>query len=121
MDLKPREGGMRYPLRTSLLCTALICAIGPAGYAAQAPAVSATPAAPAAANTLTVRPVANFVPVTDAMMRAPKPEDWLMYRGNYAGWAYSQLDQINKTNVKNLQLVWSRAMAPGDNEVTPIV
>ena len=55
----------------------------------------------------------NFVPVTDAIMRAPKPEDWLMYRGNYAGWAYSQLDQINKGNVKNLQLVWSRAMAPG--------
>ena len=106
---------MRYPFRTSLLCTALVCAIGPAGYAAQAPAANA------ANTTLTVRAVANFVPVTDAMMRAPKPEDWLMYRGNYAGWAYSQLDQINKGNVKNLQLVWSRAMAPGDNEITPIV
>jgi len=44
-----------------------------------------------------------------------------MYRGNYAGLGYSQLDKINKTNVKNLQLVWSRAMAPGDNEITPIV
>src|SRR5882757_1902580 len=109
---------MRYPFRTSLLCTALICAIGPAGYAAQAPAGAA---APAANTTLTLKPVANFVPVTDAMMRAPKPEDWLMYRGNYAGWAYSPLDKINKTNVKNLQLVWSRAMAPGDNEITPIV
>ncbi|HMI95754.1 MAG TPA: PQQ-binding-like beta-propeller repeat protein [Micropepsaceae bacterium] len=109
---------MRYPFRASLLCTVLVCAAGPAGYAAQAPTA---PAAPAAANTLTLKPVANFVPVTDAMMRAPKPEDWLMYRGNYAGWAYSPLDKINKTNVKNLQLVWSRAMAPGDNEITPIV
>jgi len=106
---------MRYSFRASLLSTVLLCAIGPAGYAAQAPAGNA------AANTLTVKPVANFVPVTDAMIRAPKPEDWLMYRGNYAGWAYSQLDKINKTNVKNLQLVWSRAMAPGDNEITPIV
>jgi alcohol dehydrogenase (cytochrome c) len=68
-----------------------------------------------------VRPVPNFVAVTDAIMRAPKPEDWLMYRGNYAGWAYSPLDKINKTNVKNLQLVWSRAMAPGANEITPII
>src|SRR5437764_9904350 len=105
LGFEPRESGMSYPFRTCLLCTALICAIGPAGYAAQAPA--AAPAANAAANTLTVKPVANFVPVTDAIMRAPKPEDWLMYRGNYAGWAYSQLDQINKGNVKNLQPVWS--------------
>src|SRR5258707_14865789 len=100
---------MRYPVQKFLLSTALLCALGAMAYA-QAP----TPAAPQ-------RTVQNFVPVTDAMMRAPKPEDWLMYRGNYAGWAYSPLDKINKTNVKNLQLVWSRAMAPGDNEITPIV
>ena len=95
---------MRYSFRASLLSTVLLCAIGPASYGAQAPAGNA------AANTLTVKPVANFVPVTDAMMRAPKPEDWLMYRGNYAGWAYSPLDQINKNNVKSLQLAWSRAV-----------
>ena len=106
---------MRYPIKAALLCTALACGLGSSGQAAQAPAT------PATSNTLTVKPVANFVTVTDAMMRAPKPEDWLMYRGNYAGWAYSQLDKINKTNVKSLQLVWSRAMAPGDNEITPIV
>ena len=63
----------------------------------------------------------NFVPVTDAMMRAPKPEDWLLYRGNYQGWGYSSLDQVNKANVKNLQLAWSRVMEPGLNEITPIV
>jgi alcohol dehydrogenase (cytochrome c) len=51
----------------------------------------------------------------------PKPEDWLLYRGNYAGWGYSPLEQINKTNVKNLQLAWSRVMEPGLNEITPIV
>jgi alcohol dehydrogenase (cytochrome c) len=44
-----------------------------------------------------------------------------LYRGNYQGWGYSPLEQINKTNVKNLQLVWSRQMAPGLNEITPIV
>jgi alcohol dehydrogenase (cytochrome c) len=102
---------MRLPVKGFLLCTALACTLG-AGQAAQAPETNAT---------LTLKPVQNFVPVTDAMMKAPKPEDWLMYRGNYAGWGYSPLEQINKGNVKNLTLVWSRAMAPGANEITPIV
>jgi alcohol dehydrogenase (cytochrome c) len=105
---------MRHLVKQCLLCTAFAFAVGPA-ISAQAPAGNA------ASATLTVKPVPNFVPVTDAMMRAPKPEDWLMYRGNYAGWAYSPLEQINKTNVKNLTLAWSRAMAPGNNEITPIV
>ena len=68
-----------------------------------------------------MRAVPNFVTVTDQTMRAPKPEDWLIHRGNYQGWGYSPLDQINKTNVKTLQLVWSRAMEPGINQATPIV
>ena len=63
----------------------------------------------------------NFVTVTDQIMRAPKPEDWLIHRGNYQAWGYSPLDQINKTNVKTLQLVWSRAMEPGINQATPLV
>jgi alcohol dehydrogenase (cytochrome c) len=61
------------------------------------------------------------VSVTDQVIRAPKPEDWLIHRGNYQAWGYGPLDRINKTNVKNLQLVWSRAMEPGGNEATPIV
>src|SRR6266481_6432439 len=103
---------MRYPIRELLLGTALLCAVSARGDA-QAP----TPEAPAAPQ----KTVQNFVPVTDAMMRAPKPEDWLMYRGNYQGWGYSPLDKVNKTNVKNLQLAWSRVMEPGSNEITPIV
>jgi alcohol dehydrogenase (cytochrome c) len=85
---------------------------------AQAPA----PAAPAPnASTPPQKTVPNYVPVTDAMLRAPKPEDWLLFRGNYQGWGYSPLEQINKTNVKNLQLVWARAMEAGTNEITPII
>src|SRR5712691_9869023 len=103
---------MRYLIGELLLSIALLCAISARGDAqAQAP----TPEAPAAPQ----KTVANFVPVTDAMLRTPKPEDWLLYRGNYQGWGYSPLEQINKTNVKNLQLVWSRMMAPGLNEITP--
>src|SRR5882724_7168546 len=105
---------MRYLIRELLLSTALLCAISARGDAqAQAP----TPVPPAAPQ----KTVPNFVPVTDALLRAPKPEDWLLFRGNYQGWGYSPLDQINKQNVKGLQLAWARAMQPGTNEITPII
>ena len=69
----------------------------------------------------TLQPVKNFVTVTDQTIRAPKAEDWVFYRGNYQAWGWSALDQISTRNVKNLQLVWSRAMEPGINQATPLV
>jgi alcohol dehydrogenase (cytochrome c) len=66
--------------------------------------------------------IKSYTPVTDAMLANPSPNDWLMYRGNYAGWSYSKLDQINKGNVGQLQLKWSLAMTEGgNNETTPII
>jgi alcohol dehydrogenase (cytochrome c) len=66
--------------------------------------------------------IKNYTPVTDAMLASPSPDDWLMYRGNYAGWSYSKLDQINAGNVGQLQLKWSLAMTEGGaNETTPII
>ena len=100
---------MRCPIKEWFLTTALLCAAGLTGDA-QAPAPTPTP-----------RTVPNFVTVTDQIIRAPKPEDWLVHRGNYQAWGYSPLDQINKTNVKSLQLVWSRVMEPGINQATPLV
>ena len=88
---------------------------------AQAPAPTPAPPLPAVQPMVTQKTVPNYVPVTDAMLRSPKPEDWLLFRGNYQGWGYSPLEQIDKANVKNLQLVWARAMEPGTNEITPIV
>src|SRR5947199_2982468 len=105
---------MRCPSKKLLRISVLLCSVVLAGYA-QAPAPS--PQSP----TKTLRPVPNFVAVTDQTMRAPKPDDWLIHRGNYQGWGYSPLDQINKGNVKTLQLVWARAMEPGVNEATPLV
>jgi alcohol dehydrogenase (cytochrome c) len=102
---------MRCPMKKFLLSTVLLCALGSTGRS-QAP--RPTPTTP-------LRVVPNFVTVTDQTMRAPKAEDWLIHRGNYQAWGYSPLDQINKANVKNLQLVWSRAMQPGANEATPLV
>ena len=71
--------------------------------------------------TIAPHPLKEFVPVTGAVLRKPDPNDWLMMRGNYEGYGFSGLDQINKTNVKGLQLVWSRTMEAGVNEATPII
>jgi len=101
---------MRCPIKEILRITALL-SVALAAYAQ----------APASRPTRTLRAVPNFVPVTDQMIGAPKPENWVTYRGNYQGWGYSPLEQINKANVKNLQLVWSRAMESGTNEATPLI
>src|SRR5437667_12142210 len=101
---------MKRPIKKSLLGVALLYAFSWTGHAQQPPTPRRTP-----------RTVSNFVTVTDQMMRSPKPEDWLIHRGNYQAWGYSPLDQINKTNVKNLQLVWSRSMEAGTNQATPLI
>ena len=106
---------MRCLIKESLLCAALLCALSSTARA-QEPA-SEEPPPP----TRTVRAVSNFVAVTDEMLQAPSPEDWPFYRRNYQAWGYSPLDQINKSNVRNLQLVWARGMEPGINQITPLV
>jgi PQQ-dependent dehydrogenase (methanol/ethanol family) len=63
----------------------------------------------------------NFVPVTDEMLQNPEPSDWLMWRRTLNSWGYSPLDQINRTNVRNLRMVWTRGMGPGVQEATPLV
>ena len=65
--------------------------------------------------------VTNYKPVTDAMLLNPDPADWLMWRRTYNGWGYSPLDQINKTNVKDLKVAWTWSLTPGATETTPIV
>ena len=63
---------------------------------------------------------AGFVPVTDAMLEDPAPGDWLMWRRTQDGWGYSPLDQVNRDNVADLRLVWTRALAQGAQEGTPL-
>ncbi len=65
--------------------------------------------------------LSDFEPVTDAVLENPSDADWLQWRRTYDGWAYSPLDQINRENVGNLQLVWSRALNPGQLELIPLV
>ena len=66
--------------------------------------------------------VPDFTPVTDAMLRSPSPDDWLMIRGNYQSWSYSALDEVNRDNVQDLELAWSWSMAEGGwNAPSPLV
>ncbi len=60
-------------------------------------------------------------PVTDAELENPSPDEWLMWRRTLDGWGYSPLDQINRGNVDQLRLVWTRALAPGRQQGTPLV
>ena len=63
----------------------------------------------------------EFVPVTDEMLRNPDPADWLIWRRTLNHWGYSPLDQIDPRNVRELRLVWTRALNEGVQEGTPLV
>ena len=64
---------------------------------------------------------APFTPVTDSMLQNPDPSDWLMWRRTLDTWGFSPLEQINRDNVDELRMVWTRALGPGVQEGTPLV
>ena len=94
-------------IRMATACTALLLAL------ALLPIAPQPAAAQGAAN-------AGFVPVTDAMLENPDPGDWLMWRRTQDSWGYSPLDQIDRDNVGELRMVWTRALREGTNQATPI-
>src|SRR6185295_16070955 len=50
------------------------------------------------------------------------PKQWVMPNGNYSGWNYSGLDQINLANVQNLTMAWSMQLGILDaHEASPLV
>ena len=66
--------------------------------------------------------IEKYSPVTAARLENPEPGNWLMIRGNYKGWSYSSLDQINTSNVKSLVPVWSFSTGvDSGHEAPPIV
>jgi alcohol dehydrogenase (cytochrome c) len=49
-------------------------------------------------------------------------QNWLTYSGRYAGWRYSELDQINTGNAPRLAMQWTFQVADlGQFETTPLV
>ena len=70
--------------------------------------------------------IAGMVPeyrnVTEAMLRNPDPEDWLVHRGNQQAWSYSALDQVDRSNVDGLQLQWVWSLGEDANsQQSPVV
>src|SRR5215212_9396177 len=63
----------------------------------------------------------SFVPVTDAVLAHPDPADWLHISRTYDEHRFSPLKQINKGNVAQLRMAWSRGLPIGTQESTPIV
>jgi PQQ-dependent dehydrogenase (methanol/ethanol family) len=85
--------------------------------AAQAPARAAGPGStppPNGGNR-------GFVPVTDEMLWKPSPSNWLSWRRTLDSHGFSPLDQIDRTNVGRLKMVWARGMGAGNMESTPLV
>src|SRR5438094_10183264 len=72
-------------------------------------------ATPAAAQ------IADFRPVTDAILANPDPADWLMISRTFDQQRYSPLNQIDKGNVGQLRMAWSRGLPNGTQESVPIV
>jgi alcohol dehydrogenase (cytochrome c) len=66
------------------------------------------------------QPADDFIPVTDAMLQNPAASDWLMWRRTLDSWGYSPLDQVNRDNVGELRMVWTRDLAVGTGEITPL-
>jgi alcohol dehydrogenase (cytochrome c) len=68
-----------------------------------------------------VAQTSSFPPVTDAVLANPDPADWLMLSRTFDQNRFSPLDQINKNNVGQLRMAWTRGLPAGTQEATPIV
>src|SRR5256885_5872231 len=66
---------------------------------------------------------ANAQVTADRLVNAGRePQNWLMYSGDYAGWRYSALEQVNATTAATLVPKWAyQTMAGGKFETTPLV
>src|SRR5688500_3042949 len=63
-----------------------------------------------------------FVPVTDEMLWKPNPADWLTWRRTLDSWGFSPLNQINRGNVAQMKMMWTRGIGPGNvQEATPLI
>jgi alcohol dehydrogenase (cytochrome c) len=65
--------------------------------------------------------ITDFKPVTEAVLENPDPADWLMLSRTFDEQRFSPLNQINKSNVGQLRMAWTRGLGNGTQESTPIV
>ena len=65
--------------------------------------------------------VPQFIPVTESVLTNPDPADWLMINRTFDQHRFSPLNQINKNNVGQLRMAWTRGLPAGTQETTPTV
>lgn len=66
-------------------------------------------------------PTPAIEPVTDATLENPPPEDWLSFRRTLDAWGFSPLDEIDASNVAELEQAWSAPLPGQFMEATPLV
>jgi len=65
-------------------------------------------------------PLDHFTPVSDELLRAPPPTEWLIWRRTYDDQGFSPLKSITKRNVSSLRVAWTWSLPNGPNESTPL-
>src|SRR5882672_1233521 len=65
--------------------------------------------------------IMGYRPVTDQRLAEPEAANWLMTRGNYQGWSYSPLHQINTQNVKTLAPAWAFSTGVDSGHQAPLL
>jgi len=63
----------------------------------------------------------GFEPITRETLQNPPAGDWLMINRTYDEQRFSPLKDINRDNVSQLRMTWSRGLTAGTTETTPIV
>lgn len=63
----------------------------------------------------------DYSSVSDALLQNPPDSDWLVWRRAYDNLGFSNLDQINRDTVSNLELAFRQPLTPGNNMPTPLV
>ncbi len=74
-----------------------------------------------AVHVIAQQPGRNLVPLTADNLKNPSPNDWLMYNRTYDAQRFSPLQQINQSNVGQLELAWSVTQDAGSQEGIPLV
>src|SRR5262249_32961504 len=119
---RPAKGGNAYSMQHPMHRGRILMTrshMTRARYYAVAAILGVFAAAPFTRSLLAQAP--QYRPVTDAMLGNPDPGDWLMINRTFDQHRFSPLDQINKSNVAQLRMVWTRGLPPGTQETTPVV
>ena len=69
----------------------------------------------------TVPLLQNYSSVSNEVLQAPPDSDWLTWRRTYDNQGFSNLDQINRQTVADLELAWHQPVTQGNNMPTPLV